>query len=345
MQNRCEQELVEQIAGRFALPSKVFSAEKISFGLINHTFLIDCKEPESQQRFILQELNSEVFPEPWKVMENILLVTAQLRAKNPEQEQLQLIPLKSGEPWLSLPDQRMWRCYAFLEGTETFAKIDSPQLAYRAAAAFGNFQAALVDLEPSQLHETIPNFHHTPSYIDKLHHAIAKDPCGRVKEVEQELEFIVAHESIAHLLVEAAMPIRITHNDTKISNILFPTNSSLPPIVIDLDTVMPGLALFDFGDLVRSAASSADENEPDLGKVFLNPELAFALTEGYLSTASGFLTDKEKELLPLAPKVITYELAIRFVTDYLLGDVYFKIQTPDHNLRRARNQLALMKSM
>jgi Ser/Thr protein kinase RdoA (MazF antagonist) len=345
MPNMCEQKLVAKIAERFALPSRVYSTEKISAGLINHTFLICCKGRESEQRFILQELNSAVFPEPWKVMENILIVTAQLRAKHPEQEQLQLVPLKTGQAWLSLPDQSIWRCYAFLEGTETFVKIDSPQLAYRAAAAFGSFQATLDDLEPTELHETIPNFHHTPSYLDKLRHAIAKDPCGRLKEVQKELDFIMTHEPLAHLLVEAGLPIRITHNDTKISNILFPIDSSLPPIVIDLDTVMPGLALFDFGDLVRSAASSADENETDLSKVFLNPEIAKALADGYLSTASEFLTAKEKDLLPLAPKVITYELAIRFLTDYLLGDIYFKIQSPDHNLRRARNQLALMKSM
>lgn len=334
-----------EIAARFILPGPVVFHEEITTGLINTTYAVTCQSGKKQVRFILQSINSKVFPEPQKVMENIFHVTLHIGSRGPGTEQLHLVPIHDGRSWLTLEDGTIWRCYPFHEHTETYEKITSPELAFRAAAAFGRFQASLADLDPATLHETIPNFHHTPSYFEKLLAAVDSDPASRLAEARAEVDFILSKGSLTTALTGAELPIRITHNDTKISNILFPTNPALPPIVIDLDTVMPGLALFDFGDMVRSAASSAAEDEQDLSKVFINTELRDSLTEGYLSTAGEFLTPEEIALLPTAPQVIALELATRFLTDHLLGDKYFRTKFPGHNLVRARNQLALLKSM
>ena len=336
---------IPEIAARFILPGSVTTHEEITTGLINTTYVVACKSGASEKRFILQSINASVFPEPEKVMENIFHVLNHIGDQDPGTEHLRLIPVRDGHSWLKQPDHTVWRCYPFHEGTESFTKITSVDLAYRAAAAFGSFQAKLSDLDSSMLHETIPDFHNTPVYFSKLLAAADKDSQDRLAEAMEEYEYIVSQKSLTSILMDADLPVRITHNDTKISNILFPTDAGLPPIVIDLDTVMPGLALFDFGDLVRSAASTADEDETDPSKIRLDPDLAKALTEGYLSTAAEFLTPAEIELLPFSPKVITLELAIRFLTDHLLGDTYFRTEYPGHNLDRARNQLHLLKSM
>jgi hypothetical protein len=336
---------LQDIASRFILPGPVIYHEELATGLINTTYAITCQSGKSERRFILQSINSAVFPEPEKVMENIFHVTGHIGTHDPGTEHLFLIPILDGRSWLKLTDNTVWRCYPFHENTVTFEKIDSPELAFRAAAAFGNFQAGLADLDPNTLHATIPNFHHTPTYYAKLLAAVERNPVERLAGAQQEVDTIISQKALTTLLTAADLPQRITHNDTKISNILFPTDPNLPPIVIDLDTVMPGLALFDYGDLVRSAASSSAEDEQNLEKVFVDQKLRQALTEGYLSTAGSFLTPKELELLPVAPKVITLELATRFLTDHLLGDTYFKTKYPGHNLVRARNQLALLKSM
>lgn len=336
---------IPEIAALFILPGPVVHHEEITTGLINTTYAVSCKSGSSEKRYILQSINSKVFPEPENVMENIFHVTGHIGAMDPGTEQLRLIPIHEGRSWLTLSNQTIWRCYPYHESTESFNQIDSPDLAFRAAAAFGRFQAKLSDLDPSSLHETIKNFHNTPVYFSKLLAAAEKDASGRLDECREDYDFILSQKALTTRLVDADLPVRVTHNDTKISNILFPTDKTNPPIVIDLDTVMPGLALFDYGDLVRSAASTTDENETDLTKIRIDPELAKALEEGYLSTASEFLTAEEKALLPDSVKVITLELAIRFFTDHLNGDAYFRIEYPGHNLARARNQLALLKSM
>lgn len=336
---------LSEIASHFILPGPVVSHEEITTGLINTTYVVTCRSGSTETRFILQSINSAVFPEPEKVMENIFHVTLHIGSRDPGTEQLCLIPIHEGRSWLRLPNNTIWRCYPFHEGTETFEKITSPDLAFRAAAAYGHFQSRLSDLDPSTLHETLPNFHHTPTYFAKLLAAVKSDPEERLAEVQADVDFILSKKCLTTALTGAGLPTRITHNDTKISNILFPTNPALPPIVIDLDTVMPGLALFDFGDMVRSAASSAAEDEADLEKVFIDKDMRKALTEGYLSTAAEFLTPEETALLPVSAEVLTFELATRFLTDHLLGDKYFRTKYPGHNLVRARNQLALLKSM
>lgn len=331
-----------EIAARFSLSGAVSSHSEIPTGLINSTHTVTCSDGG---RYILQALNSAVFKKPTEVMENIRTVTAHIAKKDPDACGLELIPTTASDPWLTLPDGTLWRCYTFLEGTESFTKITSPELAYRAAAAFGDFQSKLADLDASRLHETIPDFHNTPAHFSKLLAAAEKDPLARLSGARAEFDFILSQKSLTTLLAVADLPVRITHNDTKISNILFHTDGVTPPVVIDLDTVMPGSALYDFGDLVRSAAASADESESDPEMIFLDPTLTTALTDGYLSTASAFLTPMETALLPDSIKVITLELACRFLADHLLGDTYFKINRKDHNLTRSRNQLALLKSM
>lgn len=336
---------ISDIAAYFLLPGPVTGYEKIPTGLINTTYAVTCKSGSSEKRFILQSINSTVFPEPEKVMENMLHVLHHIGTQGTGAGQLRLVPVRNGQSWLTLPGHIVWRCFPFHEGTESYRKITSPDLAYRAAATFGSFQATLADLDPASLHQTIPDFHNTPVYFSKLIAAADKDINNRLAGALDEYEQIISQESLTTLLVDAGLPIRITHNDTKISNILFPTDRTLSPIVIDLDTVMPGLALFDYGDLVRSAASTAEENETDPSKIQIDRDLADALREGYLSTASAFLTPAEIELLPASPKVITLELAIRFLTDHLLGDTYFCTEYPGHNFDRARNQLHLLDSM
>lgn len=336
---------IPEIAALFILPGPVVHHEEITTGLINTTYVVSCKSGASEKRYILQSINSKVFPNPGKVMENIFHVTGHIGALDPGTEQLRLIPLHGGQSWLTLPDSSTWRCFPFHENTETFTTIESTDLAFRAAAAFGRFQAKLADLDPSQLSETIKDFHNTPVYYSKFEAAAEKDTAGRLNDCREDCEFVISQKDLTTRLVSAGLPVRITHNDTKISNILFPTDGSCPPIVIDFDTVMPGLALFDYGDLVRSAASTTDENETDLSKIRIDPELAKALEAGYLSTAGEFLTPEEIALLPDSVKVITLELAIRFLTDHLNGDTYFRVEYPGHNLDRARNQLQLLKSM
>lgn len=299
---------IPEISEHFILPGLVVHYEEITTGLINTTYAISCKSGSSKKRYILQSINSKVFPEPERVMENIFYVTGHIGAMDPGTEQLRLIPIHEGRGWLTLPDHTIWRCYPYHENTESFDSIDSPDLAFRAAAAYGRFQAKLSDLQPSALFETIKDFHNTPVYFTKLLTAAEKDALSRLAECRKDYEFIVSQKGLTSRLVDANLPIRITHNDTKISNILFPADRTKPPIVIDLDTVMPGLALFDYGDLVRSAASTTDENETDLGKIRIDRELAKALEEGYLSTAAEFLTAEEKALLPDSVKVITLRL-------------------------------------
>lgn len=329
---------LQEISQQFLLPGEVESVVALDGGLINATHVVRCVDGT---RFILQALNAKVFPKPEEVMDNIQLVTGHLERKG--ERTLSLVGRKDGGKYHKAEGGVVWRCYEFLEGMESFDRITSPEMAYKAAAGFGRFQKSLADLDAGRLHETIPGFHDTGGYLKKLWKAAKEDGPGRVAGVGRELEIIGAREGLADALSGGGLPLRITHNDTKISNILFPMDGRSGPVVIDLDTVMPGLAGHDYGDLVRSAAASAGE-EADPAEVWLDPERVSALKEGYLSAAADFLMENERATLDVSVKVITLELAIRFLTDHLLGDVYFKTDSPGQNLRRARNQLALLES-
>jgi Ser/Thr protein kinase RdoA (MazF antagonist) len=308
-------------------------------GLINDTRLVDCTPAG---RYVLQRLNPRVFPRPDRVMENIGRVLAHGRSPLPR-----LVPSRSGALSWTDADGGCWRVYEYLEGTLSRAVTDSPATARRAAMAFGGFLAGLSDLPAPRLHETLPGFHDTPGRLRDLLAACAADPCGRWREVQPELDLILARADQARLLAtaraEGALPERVVHNDTKLANVLFDAASGELRCVIDLDTVMPGLALDDFGDLARSVAATAPEDRP--GLVVLDLPRFEAVASGYLQATAGLLTRQELELMPLAPRLIALELAMRFLTDHLQGDVYFRVSHEGHNLERCRAQIGLLQSM
>lgn len=260
---------------------------------------------------------------------------------------LTLFPAREGGSWIEDEDGAVWRCYNHIEGCVTYDIIENPRQACQAARAFGAFQDLVSDLDPSSIIETIPDFHDTRKRFAALMAAAATDPLGRNNSVLEELEFIRQREPLAGCLLDLAdageIPRRITHNDTKINNVMIDAATDEAVCVIDLDTVMPGLALYDFGDLVRSATNPAAEDETDLTKVRMRMPIFEALVEGYLSSAAGFLNEAEAAHLVQAAKVITLELAMRFLTDHLLGDVYFKTRRPNQNLDRCRTQLKLLE--
>ncbi len=335
---------VETIASKFALGGDFISYEPITTGIINRTYLLTCGTSSVANRYILQNLNQDVFRNPKAVMENIRLVTNHLAAQGQENA-LTLIPTLQGDAWLSEASGEIWRCFPFIENSRTFGKAPDPETAFRAGQAFGEFQASLSSLDPNILQPTIPNFHHTPTYFKKFSRTLETDPLHRSNKAQKEIQTVFEYEYLKTRLADATLPLRITHNDTKISNVLFPIDKTRAATVIDLDTVMPGLVHYDYGDLIRSAAANAPEDEQDLSKIYLRAEIKDALSEGYLSVAKKFLTPAEEALLPISTKVITYELALRFLTDYLGGDLYFRCDYDGHNLTRARNQLALLRSM
>lgn len=262
---------------------------------------------------------------------------------------LTLIPAKDGRYFYLDPAGEYWRTYLFIEDAVTYERMESPALARKAGAAIGAFQRQLSDYRGPAFHETIPDFHNMHSRYDQLDHAVAHDVAGRLAEVRAELAFLEANRArgmiLSDGLARGTLPRGITHNDTKLNNILFDAATGNALCIIDLDTVMPGTVLFDTGDLIRTAANTACEDEPDLSKVRFDTSLFAALIDGYLSTASSFLTPAEKSLIAESGRVLTQIMAVRFLTDYLNGDRYYKISRPTHNLDRARSQIALIRSM
>ena len=316
-------------------------------GLINDTFLVICDE----KRYILQRVNTSVFPRPKELMENILGVTEHIRNKvtrvggDVERCTLQVLQTLSGESWFVDSSERFWRLYAFTERTVTLEKVQSAEQFYSCAKAFGGFQRMLSDYPAHLLHEPLSGLHDTPWRYENLMVAAREDVCGRICEVEAELAFVIQRRDFCRVLADANLPLRVTHNDTKLNNILFDEESGEPVCVIDLDTVMPGYAVTDFGDSVRAGACTAGDDETDLSKVQLDLSLFAAFTKGFLQGCDGSLTDREIALLPEAAILIALELGMRFLTDYLQGDTYFKTRRPRQNLDRARIQLALAKDM
>lgn len=310
-------------------------------GLINDTYLVVCEE----KRYILQKVNTSVFSQPVELMENILGVTDHIRNKvinvggDIERCTLTVLPTRSGQNYFSDDEGGFWRLYKFVEGTVSLETVQSSTQFYLCAKAFGNFQRMLSDYPAETLHEPIVGLHDTPWRYENLKMAANANPLERAHQVSDEIAFADSYSSFYRVLADADLPLRVTHNDTKLNNILFDAVSGEPVCVIDLDTVMPGYALSDFGDSVRAGACMKDDSEK------LDLELFSAFTRGFLEGCEGSLTDKEIELLPESVLLITLELGMRFLTDYLLGDTYFKIKYPAHNLERARNQFALARDM
>ena len=325
-------------------------------GHINDTFVAAFSQAGTRVRYIFQRVNERIFRNPSALMENIKRVTEEAQRQlqiagvpDVSRRALTVLTAKDGHPYYRDCEGKYWRGYLFIEGARTYDIIKSERQAYEAAKAFGQFQSHLASLPGDRLHETIPNFHNTRSRLERLKQAVAADTEGRLAEVKAEWDFIQRREDIVDRLLDLCakgeIPERVTHNDTKLNNVMIDDATEAGICVVDLDTVMPGLALYDFGDMVRTATSPAMEDEPDLSKVRMQMPMFEALVSGYLSSARSFLNEAEIAHLAFSGKLITLEIGIRFLTDYLEGDVYFKIKHPTHNLDRLRTQLALVKSI
>ena len=341
------------ICRNFRATGEFISAIPYGTGHINDTYLVKC----SGGTYIVQRLNTGIFRRPEELMENFRRVTLHIAGKieagrklgHPgRRETLRLIDGPDDRPFFRDRENNFWRCYIFVDRARTYDIIETPRQAFMAAAAFGEFQLDLADLK-GRLNETIPDFHNTPGRLAALKDAARKDPLGRLKEAEAELEFMLARESECSTLVklqtEGRVIERITHNDTKLNNVLIDDATGDGVCVIDLDTTMPGLPHYDFGDMLRTGTSPAAEDETDLAKVYMRFEMFEALLRGYLSTAGKFLNPLEKSLLPFSGILLTLETGIRFLTDHLNGDVYFKTKRDGHNLDRCRTQIKLVRSM
>lgn len=321
-------------------------------GHINDTFIV--QDSPSELRFTLQRVNRFVFPSPEDIMENMAGVTRFLREKiaarggDPDRETLTVRPTVDGKDLFIDQDGHPWRCLAYIEDAASYETPESLSMLEEAGRAFGDFQSMLSGYPAHTLHEIIPDFHNTPARFAQLQEAVKNDKAGRVKDVAPELGFANAREEacglLTSLLGKGELPLRVTHNDTKMSNVLL-DGQGKAVCVIDLDTVMPGLCAFDFGDSIRAGAATAAEDETDLSKVRFDLERYRAYARGFLATAGGALTERELETLPDGAILMTLEVGLRFLADYLNGDVYFRTAYPQHNLDRARNQFKLVQEM
>jgi Ser/Thr protein kinase RdoA (MazF antagonist) len=343
------------ILGRFELGGKILEITPVSAGHINDTFASRVRTPTGVRRYVHQRINHHVFHHPEQVMENIIRVTEHARRQialeggDPQRQTLRLVPACDGGLFYRTPAGDTWRTYYGIDGARTYEAPEHPDQVYHAARAFGHFQRLLSTLPGERLHETIPDFHHTPKRLATLLDVVRADPCGRAAQARPEISFILERQddvSLAvNLIARGALPERVIHNDTKLNNVLIDDHSGEGICVLDLDTVMPGTVLYDFGDMVRAGAAAAAEDEPDLEKVALDLGLFERLASGYAETARDFLTALEWDLLPQAGRLITLEQGIRFLTDYLQGDTYYRTHRPGQNLDRARTQLKLVAEM
>lgn len=331
----------------FQTNGKPIYCERYGQGHINDTYLV---ETDKNQKYILQRLNEQVFHDIPALMHNLAAVTKHLSRVDPRPRHvLTLVPTKTNENYLVDTSGGYWRMYDYIANSICLQQPQSNEDFYQSALAFGTFQGLLSDFCVNSLHETIPHFHDTPDRYRKLHEAIAQDSNGRLRHVQPEVNFALAMEKEADTLIKwqksGELPLRVTHNDTKLNNVMLDATTRKALCVIDLDTVMPGLAANDFGDSIRFGASTALEDEKDLSMVSLSIPLYTTYAKGFLTACGEHLTQKEIESLPLGAKLMTLECGIRFLTDYLSGDVYFRIARPEHNLDRARTQFALVKDM
>ena len=347
---------LQSISHQFRIDGEFLTAEPYGSGHINDTYRSSWRINGQNRDFILQRINHNVFKQPPQLMDNILRVTTHLRHKlertpgaDPDRETLTVVPTHDGLPYYQDAQGHYWRTYIFIRDAMTVDTCTDPNLAYHAAKAFGRFQADLADIPGGRLHDTIPFFHHTPTRFRTLQDAIAKDAFNRCRDAKPDIAFCLQHEALTSVIVDClksgAFPERITHNDTKIDNVMLDTRSGEGVCVIDLDTVMSGCALYDFGDMVRTFTRPTPEDERDLGQVVMDRQMLEPLVRGYLDSARSFLTPVEIEHLIMSGMLITFTIGIRFLTDYLSGDVYFKVHRPGQNLDRSRVQFKMIQSM
>jgi len=341
---------VRAVARQFQLHGQFLTAALYGSGHMHDTYCVVFDQGGTRVRYILQRLNHHVFQNPPALMENVQRVTAHLGRKaageaDPGRRVLTLIPARDGGPYYCDTQGNHWRVYIFIEKARTLDVVESPRQAFEAAKAFGQFQKLLADLPAPRLHDTIPDFHNTPKRFAALEKALAADAANRATLAKPEIEFAFKRKALTGGLLDAKLPERVTHNDTKLNNVMLDDATGEAICVIDLDTAMPGLALYDFGDMVRTMTSPAQEDERDLSKVRMQFPMFEALVRGYLAAAAEFLTPAEKKLLPFSGKLITFEIGLRFLTDFLAGDTYFKVHREGHNLDRCRAQFKLVESI
>jgi Phosphotransferase enzyme family len=348
--------MLADIGSCFAITGDYVSCEKYDGGHINDTYFATYRDGDCVRRYVHQRINKQVFADVNAVSANIALVTNHIRARlqlqgipDVDRRVLTLIPTRDGHNVLATEQGDHWRTYAYIERSSRRLHVQTKADAFRAARAFGEFAAALADIPVQMLHESIPAFHDTSARFESLIHAIDGDACNRAAKASHEIAEALRLQSLtcmlANLASSACLPIRATHNDTKITNVLFDETSGEAVCVVDLDTVMPGLTLFDVGELVRTAGTRAAEDEQDVGKVQIDPELFEAVAAGFIQGADGLCLPQERDGFITAGKVLAFENGIRFLADYLNGDRYFRVHRADQNLHRARAQFALVNSL
>ncbi len=347
---------LQEISKKFQIYGQILHAEACKIGHINETYTATYDQGGILVRYIHQKINQTVFKDPAAVMDNLVRVTTHIWRKLVAQSErdvtrqvLTVVPTRDGQPFYRDGGNECWRTFVFVEKVQSFESVQSVGQAYEAGKAFGTFQSLLSDLEGKRLHETIPNFHNARLRFNALQKAIEEDRCNRVHSARKEIAFALQQEPWIGVLLDAhgrgEIPERITHNDTKFNNVMLDWETGHAMCVVDLDTVMPGLVLYDFGDMVRTTTSPTLEDEKDLSKVAMQMPMFEALARGYLTAADGFLTRTEKAHLALAGKLIAFTIGIRFLTDYLLGDTYFRVHRSGHNLDRCLTQFKLVESI
>lgn len=349
-------EKIRTLGEVFAIAGECIDVSVIKSGHINATYKAVFRQKNGHERaYLIQKINSNVFRDSDKLMHNIVLVTTHLREKiliehgDINRETLNFLQAQNGKFYYTDENGEDWRVCYYIDGIYSCDAITDREVFKSSGKAFGEFQKRLADLPGESLYETIPDFHDTGKRFLALQRAIEEDIAGRRDDCRAEIEFALARERdctvLTGMIARKELPLRVTHNDTKLNNILFDKQTDRGICIVDLDTVMPGLSLYDFGDSIRFGANTAAEDETDLTKVSLDIDLYRAYTEGYLSTAGNSLTVKEASLLPFSARLITFECGIRFLTDHLNGDTYFKTDYPGHNLVRCRTQFALVADM
>ena len=338
---------MQEIVRRFATEGEPVRCIPYGSGHINETWLV---ETDRTHRYILQKVNTKTFPDPEGLMNNIILVTEHLRRKDPVPGHvLTLIPTAEGNRYIIRPENELWRMYEFITGGVCLDRAETPDDFRLSGKAFGLFQRHMADFDAEQLTEVIPGFHNTPGRYEAFHLALREDRMNRAASVRTEIGFYLEREASAGMMTDmqrkGMLPLRVTHNDTKLNNVMLDRETREPLCILDLDTVMPGLAANDFGDSIRFGASTADEDEPDTGKVRLDLALYEAYTRGFLGACGKQLTERERETLPDGARLMTLECGVRFLTDYLEGDTYFHTERPGQNLDRARTQMTLVREM